>query len=305
MSMVEFHPSFLHSLWIYQRERFPLAANGVMVACLTLGVTTYPYAFAGAIPALGEWLGVWLTVLLTFLLMRLLDEFKDAADDARYRPYRPVPRGLVSLRTIGWLAATVVAVQILIQWIWLPDRLFWLALVYAYLVLMTVEFGASRWLERHPMVYATSHMVIMPLMGLYLTAGWLARLEAIALYALLFMAGFVIEIGRKLRVPAREEHGVVTYSALLGREPATFLWLACAFVSGALAVALLRGADLPVLNIVLAVGFAGCATCGAIYADRVAAGDDKRIEHASGIWCVLLFVSLAVGTYVRILEVSP
>ncbi|MEZ5304109.1 MAG: UbiA family prenyltransferase [Verrucomicrobiales bacterium] len=38
-----------------------------------------------------------------FLQLRIADEFKDFEEDSRYRPYRPVPRGLVTLRSLGWL----------------------------------------------------------------------------------------------------------------------------------------------------------------------------------------------------------
>jgi len=38
---------------------------------------------------------------LMFALLRIADEFKDAGDDARWRPYRPVPRGLVTLRQLA------------------------------------------------------------------------------------------------------------------------------------------------------------------------------------------------------------
>ena len=37
------------------------------------------------------------TSFLSFLQLRIADEFKDFDEDSRYRPYRPVPRGLVTL----------------------------------------------------------------------------------------------------------------------------------------------------------------------------------------------------------------
>ena len=51
-------------------------------------------------------------VLLFFLQLRIADEFKDYEDDARYRPYRPVPRGLVSLRELAWVGVGAAAIQL-------------------------------------------------------------------------------------------------------------------------------------------------------------------------------------------------
>ena len=45
------------------------------------------------------------------LQLRLADEFKDFEEDSRYRPYRPVPRGLVSLRDLAWVWAGCIALQ--------------------------------------------------------------------------------------------------------------------------------------------------------------------------------------------------
>ena len=41
-----------------------------------------------------------------FLQLRIADEFKDFAEDSRFRPYRPVPRGLVTLTELGWVGVT-------------------------------------------------------------------------------------------------------------------------------------------------------------------------------------------------------
>ena len=53
-----------------------------------------------------EWRGLvvaFVTCFLFFLQLRIADEFKDFEEDTRYRPYRPVPRGLVTLRELGWI----------------------------------------------------------------------------------------------------------------------------------------------------------------------------------------------------------
>ena len=305
MSIAELQPSFLHTLWIYQRERFPLLANGVLIACFTASAVLYSGYVRGAVgsPEMTEALAGYITVLLIFLLMRFLDEFKDAEDDAKYRSYRPVPRGAISLRSIGCLAGIVVVLQILVQWLWLPRQFVVLGLVYAYLSLMTVEFGAGRWLKNHPMVYALSHMLIMPIIGLYATGiDWTQsdRLPVgiLGFLGLLFCIGFVIEFGRKIRSPVSEEYGVDTYSALYGPVRAAIFWLVSVFTTLILALWLLRDADLAVaLGTFLIAGFACCLEAAVRYMRRRASCDAQRIESISGLWSLILFASVAVGAY--------
>ena len=109
---------------------------------------------------------------------------------------------------------------------------------------MTREFFAPRWLKRHPVVYMTSHMVILPLVDLYATAcdWWVAgrHRPPRGLYWFLivsYLNGLVIEIGRKTRVPADEEPGVETYSALWGTGGAVRAWLIAVLVDGLRGVA--------------------------------------------------------------------
>src|SRR5438046_1797385 len=93
--------------WVYQRERFPLLSQGILIALISVcGVS-----FARLVRAAGQpaplhstvWLMVWTPQVAAAMLvalggalgfffqLRVADEFKDYADDLRYRPYRPVP----------------------------------------------------------------------------------------------------------------------------------------------------------------------------------------------------------------------
>jgi len=308
----EAHLTHLDALRIYFRERFPLPSNGMLIAVLTASAVCYAAASnpPADLPTITRWLAGFVTVLLVFLLMRFLDEFKDAKDDATHRPYRPVPRGLISLKSIGALAVCAVAAQLAVQWIWLPDQFLLLGAVYGYLALMTVEFGAGRWLKRHPLTYAVSHMFIMPLIGLYAAGIAPSDAEApIGLFGylvMLFFAGFVIEIGRKIRAPGDEEPGVDTYSALYGPIPAACLWLVCVYGSFCAALWLLR--DLPfawLLAGALSAGLAACAIVVYRYAQCPETGSAKPIELASGLWSLLLLAGIAIAGAVQVMRVTP
>ena len=91
---------------VYQRERFPLASHVPLVAAFSASAVCFSSLLRGhyAAPTAAA-LGVaFLTSLLFFLQLRIADEFKDFEEDSRFRPYRPVPRGLVTLRELAWLA---------------------------------------------------------------------------------------------------------------------------------------------------------------------------------------------------------
>ncbi|WP_410503854.1 hypothetical protein [Leptolyngbya sp. BL0902] len=164
--------------------------------------------------------------------MRVADEFKDLTDDAQYRPYRPVPRGLVSLRELA-IAGVISAVLQASLALWLaPALLGFMVCVWAYFGLMCKEFWVRDWLKTRPVFYVLSHMVIVPMIGGYAIAVQTVPATGIALNWNLipflltcFCNGLVIEIGRKTRLPAGEEIGVETYSALWGLAMAVRLWL--------------------------------------------------------------------------------
>lgn len=239
------------------------------------------------------------TALLLFLQLRIADEFKDHEDDCRYRPYRPVPRGLVSLRELGRLGIAAMFVQLSLA-IWLaPGLLLLLLVVWSYLALMSKEFFVRDWLKARPLTYMWSHMLIMPLIDLYATAcdWWVAGTGVPAgLYWFLlvsFFNGVVIEIGRKIRAPQDEEPGVETYSALWGTRKAVVSWLG-SLVSTALCAVLAAvqiGFFLPVC-LLLVVLLAIAAGTGIQFIRHHERGLAKRFELISGIWTLLMYLSL-------------
>lgn len=224
--------STLQRWWIYQRERFPLVAHSPLVAAMSFGALGYGAAASGGFPSLWAFLFCWLGLIGFFFLLRVADEFKDYTTDCQHRPYRPVPRGLIRLRELGWAAAGVVIVQALLALIWGLWVLVPLILAWGWLLLMTWEFFAPRWLEARPLIYLLSHMLIMPLLMLYALAhagdGWQGQgWEAAGwLAATAFGVGLIFELGRKLRRPRDEEPGVDTYSKVWGRPLASLAWLA-------------------------------------------------------------------------------
>jgi len=290
--------------WVYQRERFPVFAHAPVILAFSLSAIAYSALLRGAagLPGWKPCLVAFLSSFLSFLQLRLADEFKDFEEDSRYRPYRPVPRGLIKLRDLAWLWAGCMALQLLLS-LWLAPRLaILLAATWIYLWLMTKEFFVRRWLKARPVVYMVSHMAIMPLVDFYATAcDWIPLGRHTPPRGLLWFLlvslfnGMVIEIGRKLRVPQDEETGVETYSFLWGRRRAVVVWLSIMTTTAGLACVAARNIRFaaPVL-VILAAVIAVAAAFAVAFLRTQASGAGKRLETMAGIWSLLLYLSLGV-----------
>ena len=295
--------------WIvYQRERFPLGVYGPLAAAFGLSAVCFSSLVHGRVapPSTAALLVAFVTTLLFFLQLRIADEFKDFDEDSRYRPYRPVPRGLVSLRELAAVGAGAVVIQLALAIALEPTLIWLLGIVWLYLALMAREFFAPRWLKQHPVVYMTSHMVILPLIGLYATAcdWWIegAHPPPVGLYwflAVNYLSGLVVEIGRKTRVPADEEPGVETYSALWGTRGATRAWLIVVLLTGVAAwrASAHVGIETPML-LLLAVLVTACVLVAVRFVRRLTTSGDKSIEVMSGVWTLLMYIGLGVARLV-------
>lgn len=290
--------------WIYQRERFPVFAHAPVILAFSLSAVAYSALLrgAGSLPGWKPCLVAFANSFLSFLQLRIADEFKDLKEDAKYRPYRPVPRGLIKLRELAWLWAGCIALQLALS-MWLAPRLaILLGITWIYFGLMTKEFFARRWLKARPVLYMVSHMAIMPLVDLYATAcDWVPAhrvypprgLQWFLLVSL--FNGMVIEIGRKIRVPQDEEKGVETYSFLWGRRVAVLVWVAMMAVAWAVAcVAAAKIHFAAPVAAILVCALAAAAVISARFLRTERSGAGKRLETMAGVWSLVLYLSLGV-----------
>ena len=290
---------------VYQRERFPLAGHVPLVAAFSASAVCFSSLLRGraAVPSAAALLVAFITSLLFFLQLRIADEFKDVEEDARFRPYRPVPRGLVTLPELAGIGLAAGLLQLGLA-LWLDASLVWLLLPpWAYLILMTREFFVPRWLRAHPIVYMASHMLILPLVDLYATAcDWRVagvREAPAGLYWFLVVSyfnGIVIEIGRKTRAAADEEQGVETYSALWGTRGAVRAWLLAILTTGVAAweASARIGTEAPTV-LMLACLVVVCGVIARRFLRRASRGAGKSIEVMAGVWTVLMYISLGAA----------
>lgn len=104
----------LRALWTYQAERFPLAKTAPLLGVFSAASISASAQLAGrGLPHWTVFLAGFVIAMTLFFQMRACDEWKDLEDDRRYRPERPIPRGLVSLRLILTLGVASMAVTAL------------------------------------------------------------------------------------------------------------------------------------------------------------------------------------------------
>ncbi len=293
--------SLARRLLTYQQERFPLAVHIPLIAAFSFSAIGFSQAcrnIDGFISPAAYICCVYTNFSLFFIL-RVSDEHKDKKDDALYRTYLPVPRGLVTLNELSIIAVILGAAAILANAIFFPSLLPFLGVAALFLFLMRYEFFVPEWLRDHQVAYITSHMVIIPLADMYASSyDWKLR-EApypagmFLFFTVSYLNGLVLEIGRKMRVQETEEHGVVSYTNLWGIRKAPAIWLAIILVNGGLALyaANYAGFDtyayiLPASIIIIAL------LVGARFILRPTKQATKLIEIISLLWALIMYLSL-------------
>jgi 4-hydroxybenzoate polyprenyltransferase len=285
-------------LWTYQAERFPLLRTSLLVAAFSAAsVSASAHLSARDAPHAGVYAAAFVVTLCFFFQLRVLDEIKDAEADALYRPERPIPRGLVSLRTVVALGVATVPLQAAACALVDVRLLGLLVLAWLWMGLMTAEFFAPQWLRARPFAYGASHMIVMPLIDLVLTGfEWLpgggASRALLLFLAMSFVNGCVLEIGRKLWSPVNEREGVETYSGLMGPKRAAALWMAVVCLSALLLslVGFATGAPVTTCAIALVAALHALRTAARYRSDPTPAMQD-RMDGTAGIWVLACYVA--------------
>ena len=288
----------IRALAAYLHERFPLVNMALfvvlfltvravaMLACATGRCTPRPDGLALAS------LGALATVAFLFRL-RVFDEEKDFAQDLQNHPGRVLQTGRVSLtqlRALAWAGAALEAAWSALRG---PEVLLLWAGAMAYSLAMRAEFGVGRWLRGRLVLYALSHMLIMPLVITWLFAGYsdllAGSIHLSLLWLLSLLGGFSFELARKLHAPAAERPGVDSYSQALGYGPALALTVAVLLAGGGVQAGLLRllhgrpGAY-SVLALVLAAGLA-------LYAAAARRPHEPRLRQAEKVVSLVMLTS--------------
>lgn len=287
--------------WIYQRERFPVFAHGLLIAAFSFSAISFSSLLRGDVSLSNpkKFIVGFLTAFIFFLQLRISDEFKDNEEDSKYRPYRPVPRGLVKLSELAFIGIGGGCIQLILA-LWLDYRIVpFLLFVWLYMLLMSKEFFVCEWIKRQPVIYMATHMIIIPFIDFYAAScDWrpVQNYPPTGLAWFIgasFFNGMVVEIGRKLRAPEQEETGVETYTFLWGRKKAILSWLTMMGLTG---ICVYYAANeihftLPATFILAAV-FILSGVLGMRFLHMPVPSRSKVFEPVSGLWTLSLYLSL-------------
>jgi 4-hydroxybenzoate polyprenyltransferase len=288
-------------LLTYQKERFPIVLNGIVIAVFTFSAISYSRICSGksGFVDLSQFVYGYLLTFSIFLMVRILDEFKDKEDDAKYRKDLPVPRGLIKLSTLRNIGFVVVACQILILVCFQAEMIYLYGTVMFYLALMTVEFFVPKWLKKHQMLYILSHMFIMPLVDLYASGiDWFMEGNSphFGLFWFVLVSyfnGIVLEFGRKMKTPEMEKKGVVTYTKLYGVIKAPIYWMLFLTATYGFTITAAYHAGYSTLAYSLFTAVYLISLIPAfLFMKTPTKGKAKMIEIASAFWTLLMYLLL-------------
>jgi 4-hydroxybenzoate polyprenyltransferase len=299
---------FPQRLRAYLRERFPPAAHGVMIVsyysanqflaqALTYGDRPLQYS-------LGSLLGA-VTLLCLFFHLRVFDEHKDYEDDCRHYPERILQRGIVTLPELAKLGAAAIALELILSALWRPlpqpAALVSVSAALTYSVLMRYEFFVPKFLRAHFLVYAVSHMLIMPLFAMVVYGFATGRFlwQAPGWFWLYSWVGFFVtfnwEISRKVRAPEDEREGVDSYSKVFGPFGAAYLVVIIRVIDTAMVAMVGHHLELsPWFYVAITALFFLCLTGVVHYRLRPERRTAKRLEVYAGLYIVAFDAALAV-----------
>ncbi|MBU0681601.1 MAG: UbiA family prenyltransferase [Proteobacteria bacterium] len=295
---------FLLRLWAYLQERFPLGNHGLLIASYyssnqflaqVLSNPESPVRYSSH-----SLLGA-ITLLCMFFHLRVFDEHKDYDEDCRHYPERILSRGLITLRHLKIMGAVAISLELLLSaWQGVPALVATLVALF-FSLLMLKEFFVGTWLKQHFLVYAFSHMLIMPLFAMVAFSFTTNQFpwQAPAWFWLYAFVGFFVtlnwEISRKIRAPEDEIIGVDSYSKIFGTYGAAYLVIAIRFIDTALVS--LVGYHLglsPFFYGVLMLLFLICLIGLIQFRTNTTTRTAKRMESYAGMYIIAFDLTLAI-----------
>lgn len=151
---------------IFFKERTPVAIYILM----TTGPVLSGYFLGNTKDFLGGVLS-FLGIFSFFIVLRMMDEYKDYHKDVLAHPNRPLPRGLISLKTFNLAInsgiAFLVLLDLLLYFLGYKISFYLYTIVILHLYLMYKEFFVGESLNKYPLIYAITHQLILIPLCLY------------------------------------------------------------------------------------------------------------------------------------------
>lgn len=288
--------NFLKKWYTYQKERFPLLAYGTYIFAIVFG--TYCITTSHTAQFKFEWkyiIAMFCVALLQFLMVRIIDEFKDYEEDCKFRPYRPVPRGLITLKELKVLFIICALLQICITAFINIYGIIFLFIVWIFFFIMSKSFFIKKILEKHILLEVTFDELLMPILVLYLSVlrvGNLTSLLTLNNYYLFlgmtYVISWIVEIARKIRCKEAEEKGVKTYTAVFGIKGAIFILFVLQLLLFTLQTVILGKARI-MITIVL---FAIVSVINLLFVIKQNKAFSKLVELSANVYVFMAHISM-------------
>jgi len=225
---------YIRRLAAYLRERFPLLGHGLLI----VSYSSSNQFLAQTLVRPGEpmhhtFRSVFAAIVLLcmFFHLRVFDEHKDYEEDCVHHPDRVLQRGVFTLHDLRVLCGVAIGLELILSAVCGVAALVSVLIALTFSVLMLKEFFAREWLKRHFLIYAVTHMLIMPLFALVMFsfATGLYPWQAPAWFWLYAFVGFFVtfnwEVSRKIRAPEQEIEGLQSYTKVFGTYGAAWVVL--------------------------------------------------------------------------------
>ncbi|HEX7150057.1 MAG TPA: UbiA family prenyltransferase [Thermoanaerobaculia bacterium] len=299
--------SFARNFLAYLNERFPPLANVLLILAyfssnqfLAIALTT-----PGAPMHYDRWSFLGMLMMVCFFFhIRVFDEHKDYEEDCRHYPQRVLQSGRITLRHLKIAGGLAIATQLVICALRGPETLVAWGIAFGFALLMLKEFFVPTFLKRYFLLYATSHMLIMPLLALlvfsFATKRW--PWEGPPWFWVYAFVGFFVtfnwEVSRKIRAPEQEIDGVDSYTKIFGTFGAAYVVLLIRFIDTAMVAAVGHHLGFSTwFYVALIVLYAICFVGFLQYRMRPTPRHAKMMEVYAGMYMIVfdLLVAIELG----------
>lgn len=300
--------TFLRNFIAYLNERFPPLGNVLLILTYYSSNQFLAFALTGGPHAhYDRWSFLGMLMLVCFFFhIRVFDEHKDYEEDCRHYPHRVLQSGRITLRHLKIAGGIAIATELILCALRGPQALTAWAIAFGFSLLMLKEFFAPEALKRHFLLYATSHMLIMPLLALLVYAFATLRWPWTAppwfwVYAFVgFFVTFNWEVSRKIRAPEQEIDGVDSYTKIFGTYGAAYVVLLIRAIDTALVAA--AGHHLGFawwFYAALVALYAVCLTGFAQYRSRPTPKHAKMMEVYAGMYMIAFDFLVALSLWMK------
>jgi 4-hydroxybenzoate polyprenyltransferase len=299
--------SFIKRFNAWVKERFPLAniISGTLsyITMVSIGrfIVNKDLTNLGFLDILGA-----LAFISHLLLLRIFDEHKDYEVDKINHPERALSRGLITLRHLKFLALPLPVLGLL----WSVfngaasnhSLILWCTLI-CYSLLMAKEFFIGAWLTKRLVLYSISHMLVSPIMILWIIVGGSGHLELtnilFFILAVSFTSGISYELTRKTR-GTDEDTALDSYNKSFGINGSLLLITLFNIVSFILGVLIIKEINQSTITamVILLIGYVSTFYPTDNFLKKPVEKSRKINEGGLGLFFLGLYSSILVALFI-------